>query len=120
MAKTILSALIFLFISEISPAQKTDPVNVNTLSKTFKDIGGTISFQIWQYEGNMLRQKHIIPIETGQSGKLQIGNSLWGCDISETLSAKDDAIDLTARFQVQDGSLPGSEFSAVPICRMGP
>ncbi len=51
MAKTILSALIFLLISEISPAQKTDPVDEKIFSKTYRDIGGAISFQIWQYEG---------------------------------------------------------------------
>ena len=108
MAKTILSALIFLLISEISPAQKTDPVDVNIVNKTFKDIGGTISFQIWQYEGTMISQKHSMPIDAGRSGKLQIDNSFWKCDISETHSSKDDAIDLEARFEVQKGSIRNS------------
>ena len=108
MKKTIYLVLIFLFVAKISLAQKTNPVAGNDVNTAIKDLDGKVSFQIWQYDSSKISQKHSIPIAAGKSGSLQIENSTWKCDITESLPAKDGSIKIEAKFKLEKGSMRSS------------
>lgn len=108
MKKTIYLILIFLLAAKICLAQKTDPVTGNTVNTAIRELEGKLSFQIWQYDSSKIIQRNIIQVTGGKSGSLQIENSIWKCDITESLPAKDGSVKVEARFKLEKGSLKSS------------
>jgi hypothetical protein len=108
MKKTIYLILILLFASKISSAQKTNPVAVNDINSVIKELDGKLSFQIWQYDSSIVRQKDIIPIVAGKSGSLQIENAIWKCDIEESLPSRDGSVKAEAKFKLEKGFMKSS------------
>jgi hypothetical protein len=106
--KTIFLILIYLFITNACSSQLTKMSSRGALSNNLEELQGKLSFQVWQYDSSKITQKHIIPIEAGKSGRLQIENSTWSCDISENLPAKDGSVTAEAKFKLEKGSLRSS------------
>ena len=108
MNKTIYLVLICLLTTKVSLAQQANTVVGNSLNNAIKELDGKLSFQVWQYDSSKTTQKHNIPIEAGKSGRLQIENSTWRCDITESLPSKDGSIKAEAKFKLVKGSLRSS------------
>jgi len=105
MKKIVYIILTLLLSWKIATPQSNDTRGKDNLTSLLKEINGAVSFQIWQYNGTKIKEKQPIQVEPGKSGFLNTGKSEWKCDITESAAAKDDAIDLTARFELQKGSL---------------
>jgi hypothetical protein len=107
MNRTITMMLILLAAKTGLPIN-CNPAEGNTLNSAIKELGGRISFQVWQYDSSKIKQKHIIPVVAGKSGSLQIENSAWKCDITESLTAKDGSVKVEARFKLEKGNMKSS------------
>jgi len=105
MKRTINILLIFLFAAKTGLAIKSNPADGNPLKSALKELAGRISFQVWQYDSSKIRQKHSIPIAEGKTGHLQIENSSWSCEITESLPSNDGSVRLDAKFKLVSGSL---------------
>lgn len=106
--KTIYPVLVLIFLvagCHESAVRLNRQSDNNTV---LNELDGKISFQVWQYEGTKTVQKHDIPITSGKTGTIQIGNSTWKCDIMESRPEKDGSIRLAARFSLEKGSLESS------------
>lgn len=108
MKRTIYLILILLIAAQASSAQRSNPAAGNTINRAIKELAGELSFQVWQYDSSKTTKKHIIPIGAGKSGRLQIENSTWRCDITESLPSKDGSIKAEAKFKLEKGSLRSS------------
>lgn len=98
--KKILSILaLFIFPATLIPAR--EPVANNALKK----IEGKILFQIIQYDSSKIRQKFNIPVLTGKTGTLQIGDASWKCDVKENPPDNNGFIDVEAKFTLEKGCM---------------
>jgi hypothetical protein len=106
--KTIYQIIIYLFIITGCSAQATNMNSQALLGNALDDLQGNLSFQVWQYDSSKIMQKHTIPITSGKSGSLRIGNSTWRCDVTESLPARDGSVTAEAKFKLEKGSLKSS------------
>jgi hypothetical protein len=87
-------------------AQKTDAES--PASGAFRELQGSMTFQIWQYDSCTVRQKYTIPFTDSKSGLLQISHAIWRCDISERPVNNGGSFVVEARFKLTKGSVTSS------------
>ena len=106
--KTLYLIFIYLFITNACSSPATKMNSQPAVSNLLGDLQGRLSFQVWQYDGSKTIQKYSIPVSAGRSGSLQIENSTWKCDVTESLPAKDGSVKVEAKFKLEKGSLKSS------------
>ncbi len=115
MKKIVITFLLFPILNHVF-AQEHQTENSDTLSNVIKNLGGAVSFQIWQYDGNKVAQKNRIPVsgKTGSyTGNLKIENSLWECKATEGKISEDGGVDIKATFRVKGGTLTSAGVATV-------
>ncbi len=110
--KTLYLIFIYLFITNACSSPETKMNSQPAVSNLLGDLQGRLSFQVWQYDGSKTIQKYSIPFSAGRSGSLQIENSTWKCDVTESLPAKDGSVKVEAKFKLEKGSLKSSGVAA--------
>lgn len=115
MKKIIITFLLFSIVSHVF-AQEHQAGYSNALSNIIKNLDGAASFQVWQYDGNKVSEKHIIPM-SGKAGintrNLKIENSLWECKVTEGELSSDGGVNIEATFSVKRGELSSSGVAVV-------
>ncbi len=91
--------LVFLLFTTPLKAQNSKKL----LNDVLKKVDGNVSFEIWKYEGNKLKQKQAIPAVRPGEGILKTGNEIWKYSIASLQQIKKDAIKLDVRFTLEKG-----------------
>lgn len=110
MVKKIIVPGLLFFLSGGAASAQNQLVNLK-VSDMLAKLAGTLSFQVWQYKGNEVAQKYIIPVSSntkGYTGQLQIENSLWKCKVTESAENKDGGVNMNVIFNVEKGRLESS------------
>jgi len=104
--KTAAILLTMVFATNVLLAQKT---NAGThANNVLKELQGSMTFQVWQYDSCKIRQKHTIPFTGSKTGILQIAHSTWKCDIFESPVNKDGSVVVEAKFKLEKGRMTSS------------
>jgi hypothetical protein len=104
--KTAATLIVMLFATKILLAQKTD--TGSNADNVLKELQGSMTFQVWQYDSCKIKQRHTIPVVNSKTGVLQIANSTWKCDVVGSPVNKDGSVVVEATFKVAKGRMASS------------
>lgn len=113
-----ITACLLLFSSSGSLALAQSPQTGYSIAvnEILENIAGTVSFQFWQYDGNKVTKRHIIPVSEkagSYAGSLKIENSLWECKLTEGRVSADGGVGMKAAFGIKAGTLASSGVAVV-------
>ena len=97
--------LVLSFVGTIHAQNRSDG---NFLNEAIRSLQGKMSFQIYQYDGNKIKEKHAVNVsgKTGlYTGNLNIDGSRWKCAVINGATAEDGSSDLKVTFSLEKGSL---------------
>ena len=103
MIRKITICFLFFILYESSVYAQTHLTGFESKEPLDK-MAGTISCQVWQYDGNKVSEKHAIALsKRGKkyTGSLNVGNSQWKCALVEGNIAKEGGVDMKVTFRVK-------------------
>ena len=98
--------VIMLFTTRVLLAQNSNAGG--NADNVLKELQGTMSFQVWEYDSCRIKHKHSILAAHSKTVTPQIEHSTWKCDVTQSPVNKDGSVVVTAKFKVEKGSMPSS------------
>jgi len=89
-----------------SCAQNTVKNPSPEIDNILKDFKGNISFQVWQYDSTLIKQKDSCYIANGKNADLKIGNSQFKVEIEQKPIENSDKMELKIKFRLEKGQMP--------------